>query len=85
METTTIAGVQVSRIGLGTWEIGGTEWGAVPDDVAIAYNNRCFAYMKLGKLKEALDDCNNSLKYGRLPDALQKQQQLVKLLSAQTT
>jgi len=56
-----------------------------PDDVAIAYNNRCFAYMKLGKLKEALDDCNNSLKYGRLPDALQKQQQLVKLLSAQTT
>jgi hypothetical protein len=36
METTTIAGVQVSRIGLGTWEIGGTEWGAVPDDVAIA-------------------------------------------------
>jgi aryl-alcohol dehydrogenase-like predicted oxidoreductase len=36
METTTLAGVQVSRIGLGTWEIGGTEWGAVPDDVAIA-------------------------------------------------
>lgn len=56
-----------------------------PDDVAIAYNNRCFAYMKLGKLKEALDDCNTSLKFGRLPDALQKQQQLVKLLSAQTT
>ncbi|MGO9777194.1 MAG: aldo/keto reductase [Terracidiphilus sp.] len=36
METTTLAGVQVSRIGLGTWEIGGTEWGTVPDDVAIA-------------------------------------------------
>jgi aryl-alcohol dehydrogenase-like predicted oxidoreductase len=36
METTTIAGEQVSRIGLGTWEIGGTEWGAVPDEVAIA-------------------------------------------------
>ena len=36
METTTIAGVKVSRIGLGTWAIGGLEWGAVPEDVAIA-------------------------------------------------
>jgi aryl-alcohol dehydrogenase-like predicted oxidoreductase len=36
METTTIAGVEVSRIGLGTWAIGGQEWGAVPDEEAIA-------------------------------------------------
>jgi aryl-alcohol dehydrogenase-like predicted oxidoreductase len=36
METTTIGGVKVSRIGLGTWEIGGLDWGAVPDAVAIA-------------------------------------------------
>jgi aryl-alcohol dehydrogenase-like predicted oxidoreductase len=36
METTTIAGVEVSRIGLGTWAIGGLEWGAIPDEVAIA-------------------------------------------------
>jgi aryl-alcohol dehydrogenase-like predicted oxidoreductase len=36
METTTLAGVQVSRIGLGTWEIGGLDWGAIPDEVAIA-------------------------------------------------
>ena len=36
METTTIAGVQVSRIGLGTWAIGGLEWGAVTDDEAVA-------------------------------------------------
>lgn len=36
METTTIAGVKVSRIGLGTWAIGGSEWGAVPDDIAVA-------------------------------------------------
>jgi aryl-alcohol dehydrogenase-like predicted oxidoreductase len=36
METTTIAGVKVSRIGLGTWAIGGLDWGAIPDDVAIA-------------------------------------------------
>lgn len=36
MEKTTIAGVEVSRIGLGTWAIGGTEWGAVAEDAAIA-------------------------------------------------
>jgi aryl-alcohol dehydrogenase-like predicted oxidoreductase len=36
METTTIAGIKVSRIGLGTWAIGGLEWGVVPDEVAIA-------------------------------------------------
>jgi aryl-alcohol dehydrogenase-like predicted oxidoreductase len=36
METTTVAGTKVSRIGLGTWAIGGLEWGAVPDEVAVA-------------------------------------------------
>jgi aryl-alcohol dehydrogenase-like predicted oxidoreductase len=36
METTMIAGVPVSRIGLGTWPMGGREWGAVPEDVAVA-------------------------------------------------
>ncbi len=36
METTTVADVKVSRIGLGTWAIGGLEWGPVPDDAAIA-------------------------------------------------
>ena len=36
METTNLAGVEVSRIGLGTWAIGGLDWGAVPDDVAVA-------------------------------------------------
>jgi aryl-alcohol dehydrogenase-like predicted oxidoreductase len=36
MEATTIAGMKVSRIGLGTWAIGGLEWGAIPDDVAVA-------------------------------------------------
>ena len=35
METTKIAGMEVSRIGLGTWAIGGLEWGTVPDDVAV--------------------------------------------------
>jgi tetratricopeptide (TPR) repeat protein len=56
-----------------------------PDDLAVAYNNRCFCYMKLGELKKAMDDCTTSLKYGRLPDALQKQQQLQKMLAGQTT
>ena len=36
METTRIAGTAVSRIGLGTWAIGGLDWGAVPDAAAIA-------------------------------------------------
>lgn len=36
MEFTSINGTSVSRIGLGTWAIGGLEWGAVPEDEAIA-------------------------------------------------
>jgi aryl-alcohol dehydrogenase-like predicted oxidoreductase len=36
METTKVAGVEVSRVGLGTWAIGGSEWGAVAEDTAIA-------------------------------------------------
>ena len=35
MEFTTIAGIRVSRIGLGTWAIGGLDWGVVPDEEAI--------------------------------------------------
>jgi len=36
MEFFTLNGAQVSRIGLGTWAIGGSEWGAVPEADAIA-------------------------------------------------
>jgi aryl-alcohol dehydrogenase-like predicted oxidoreductase len=36
MESTEIAGKNVSRIGLGTWAIGGLEWGAVSDREAVA-------------------------------------------------
>jgi aryl-alcohol dehydrogenase-like predicted oxidoreductase len=36
METTTIAGAEVSRIGLDTWAIGGLEWGKVSDEAAVA-------------------------------------------------
>lgn len=35
MERTKIAGVEVSRVGLGTWAIGGSEWGAVPETDAV--------------------------------------------------
>jgi len=45
METTTIAGIEVSRIGLGTWAIGGLEWGTVPDSQAIA---TCLAALDRG-------------------------------------
>jgi tetratricopeptide (TPR) repeat protein len=51
-----------------------------PHDLAVAYNNRCFALMKLGRLQDALDDCTQSLGYDRIPDALHKQQELLKLL-----
>jgi tetratricopeptide (TPR) repeat protein len=51
-----------------------------PRDLAAAFNNRCFAQMKLGHLREALDDCTKSLSYDRLPDAFHKQQELLKAL-----
>ena len=49
--------------------------------IATAYNNRCYAYMQLGDLEKALDECTASLKYGSIPDAFRKQQELVKRLS----
>jgi tetratricopeptide (TPR) repeat protein len=55
------------------------------EDLAIVYNNRCYVYMKLGQPRKALDDCNTSLRYGRLPDALHKQQELQKLLAEHST
>ena len=51
-------------------------------DIAVSYNNRCYAYMQLGELKAALDDCTASLKYGAIPDAFRKQHELMKQLSA---
>ena len=54
------------------------------DDLAVSFNNRCFAYMKLGQLQRALDDCNTSLRYGRLPDALHKQQELTRRMLKST-
>jgi aryl-alcohol dehydrogenase-like predicted oxidoreductase len=45
METTTISGVPVSRIGLGTWAIGGLDFGAVPEDEAI---RTCLAALDRG-------------------------------------
>jgi len=50
-------------------------------NVAVSYNNRCYAYMELGELRKALADCTESLKYGSLPDAYRKQQELVRRVS----
>jgi tetratricopeptide (TPR) repeat protein len=55
-----------------------------PHDLAVAYNNRCFALMKLGRLQDALNDCTQSLAYDRIPDALHKQEELLKLLGKRT-
>lgn len=49
-------------------------------DLAIAYNNRCYAEMHLGKLRAALKDCTASLRFGSLPDAYAKQQKLIREL-----
>jgi hypothetical protein len=49
--------------------------------MAVGYNNRCYAYMELGELQKALDDCTASLKYGAIPDAYRKQQELTRRLN----
>ena len=53
------------------------------ENVALAYNNRCYAKMHLGDLRGALADCAASLRFGNLPDAYAKQQVLIKELRAQ--
>jgi hypothetical protein len=55
------------------------------DNIAVSHNNRCYAYMQLGELKKALADCTASLKYGSLPDAIRKEQELMKRLKAGET
>jgi tetratricopeptide (TPR) repeat protein len=55
------------------------------DDLAIAFNNRCYAYMQLGQLHEALADCTTSLKYGHIPDAYHKQLELMARLGIKPT
>ena len=52
------------------------------NDVAVAYNNLCYAYMQLGRDQEALENCTNSLKFASLPDAYAKQRLLVERLAA---
>ena len=54
-------------------------------DIAVSYNNRCYAYMQLGEFQKALDDCTASLRYGSLPDAYRKQMELTKRLRAHET
>jgi hypothetical protein len=43
------------------------------ESAPLSRHNRCFAYMNLGQLQKALDDCTMSLKYDRLPDAFHKE------------
>jgi len=50
--------------------------------VAVAFNNRCYALMELGQLREALDDCRESLKHGSIPDAFRKEEELTKRLGS---
>ena len=57
METTTISGVVVSRVGLGTWAIGGQEWGAVPEEQAIQ--------LLLGALDRGINLFDTAPIYGR--------------------
>jgi aryl-alcohol dehydrogenase-like predicted oxidoreductase len=57
METTTIAGARVSRVGLGTWAIGGQEWGAVPEQQAIE--------LLLGALERGINLFDTAPIYGR--------------------
>jgi hypothetical protein len=45
--------------------------------------NRCYAYMELVELENALKDCSASLANGSIPDAYKKQQELIKRLGTQ--
>ena len=55
------------------------------DNITVSYNNRCYAYMQLGDLRKAIDDCTASLKFGSIPDAYHKQQELIKRLKVPET
>jgi tetratricopeptide (TPR) repeat protein len=50
--------------------------------VAVAYNNRCYAYLKLRQLKRALEDCDKSLQFDTIPDALQKKHEILAVLES---
>ncbi len=53
------------------------------DTLALAYNNRCYAYLHLDQLQKALDDCDKSLTFGDMPDAYQKKQEILKRMKTQ--
>lgn len=52
------------------------------ENMAIIYYNRCYAYMKLGELQKALDDCDASIKYNKFPSAYDIRQEIIKMMSA---
>jgi tetratricopeptide (TPR) repeat protein len=55
------------------------------DTLAASYNNRCNAHMRLDQLQEALEDCTTSLKFGHVPEADYKLQELKKKLGIQSS
>ncbi|WP_329740493.1 DUF4034 domain-containing protein [Dyella sp. A6] len=57
-------------------------FGITSEDLAPYYNNLCYNKMQLGLFRAALADCNTSLRYGDIPDAVAKQQQLLRRLGA---
>lgn len=49
--------------------------------IAIAYNNRCYPEMQLKRLHKALADCSKSREYGNLPHVYARQQKRIERLT----
>jgi tetratricopeptide (TPR) repeat protein len=52
-------------------------------NISIAYGNRCSAYMELGELQKALEDCEASLMHLENPDVRKRKQEIEKKLGQQ--
>lgn len=50
-------------------------------NIASYYNDRCYAEMQLGKLQAALYDCKTSIGYQPLPDAVDKEAKIEKMIA----
>ena len=50
-------------------------------NIASYYNDRCYAEMNLGKLQTALSDCKTSIGYQPLPDAVDKEAKIEKMIA----
>ena len=54
-------------------------------DLASYYNDLCYDKMQLGDFNGALQDCTTSIAYKPIPDAMKKQQELVRRLAASSS